>query len=225
MHKLRSVLMFTAVALALGAAVGTPVSAQEPPEGGRLVIELETNPRDRNQDFDFDVAHSLGASSVSDFTLEDDREQDSRKRLTGLDSGRYRFDPDVPNGWDFDGWDCDGDDESDVDDGGHVLVIDYIAGEVITCEATFIKDEEPTATPTNTPAPTATPQPPAPVPTQAPSVACIVGNSVVTVLGTACPALPTPPAPTAVPAPAAQVVQTVPSVIRPPSTGDGGLLD
>ena len=219
---IKRTLAFVAICLFAGLASAGTVSAQEP-EGGSIRIAVDTNPED-DVDFRFTTTENLGASSIPNFTLNDDEDEgdDDERTFTGLDNGRYRFSVNTPTGWELTDIDCEGDSDSDIDDDvrGERLTIELDDYEDVDCLFTFEEDEpEPTATPS----PTATPQPPAPTPTPQTQTGCFINGQAVMLVGNVtCPAQPTSVPPT--PAPV-QVVQQVPSVIRPPSTGSAGLLD
>ena len=202
---IKRTLAFVAICLFAGLVFSAPVNAQEPSERGSITIELDANSVDnRNFDFEFDPG--------ADFSLRDNHSVTRE----GLRNRTYtvRF---VEPGYQVVDIDCDGDDESDIhrDLRRGTIEIELNNHEDIECVVEIDVEDEPI------PVPTATPVPATPVPTREPTVPCVIGSEVVVLVGTRCPQ----PVATSTPAPAPiTVVQQVPTQIRPPSTGDAGLL-
>ena len=204
---MKKAILFTAVVLLAGTVFNGTAIAGGP---GSLTIVVETSPRDRDVRFHYDTSESLGASPTPDFTLTDDDRRDARRKFEGLSDGRYRVIQDTPSGWNLDDVNCDGDKDTDIDIDGERLTITLDGAENIICTFFNTKDEP---APTPTVVPVSTPVPPAP--TREPTVPCVIGSEVVVLVGLRCPQ----PAPTATATPVVQVAQ-----IRPPATGDAGLL-
>lgn len=209
-------LVFVALVLLVSFAFSTGFSqAQEVPTGGITII-LDTTPETPDVNFDFnirDVDNRIPAWTVSEFTLEDEGDQNTQE-FVDLPEGRYRVTALGKAGWvivDSECRDVEGDSTWEFSGAVEgIVTINLNAGAFVECTFTYSKLVTPTPAPTSTPVPStptvvpATPTP-APVATVAPQVIILQQPPAV---------IPTL-APTSVPA---QV-----GVIRPPSTGSAGL--
>lgn len=158
---------------------------------------------------DFSIDFDPGA----DFTLDDN---DAPVVRDGLTPGLYVVTQAAEPGYKLVDIDCDGGGDVDIDVASREVVIHLKAGEDVVC---VFENEKllPTPTPTLVP-PTATPAPATPVPASqpvAPAQNIIVNPPNVTV---------NVPAAQAPAAPVAPTLTTQQGLIRPPSTGDAGLL-
>lgn len=194
------------------------VSGQEPPATGKITIVKDTDPESNNDEFCYDV--QIQGPDPSDFCLEDDE-----SRTLTLEPGRVLItEVDAEPEWDLVSIVClPVSDRVDYNLRDASVEINLRAGNDYVCTFTSEEDEEPTPTATVQPTATASPQPTA---TRQPQFECTVGNLKFFVdRPTDCPQ-PTP-VPQATVAPAAVQQQVIPptaNTIRPPSTGDGGLI-
>jgi len=217
--KLIPAIIFTAIALSLGAATSY---AQEPTETPTVTPTATATPEptptpngsitvcadaDTRHWFTFDTYESRGAESIPDVTLRSDR----CETYEDLDDGRYRFVAREADGFDLRRVSIRGTDAGIYTSAGvrdREATIDLRAGH--SYRVTFVFEEAPDATPE----PTATPTRVAVVaPTNEPGLALCESGTIIQV-----PRIAACPASTSTPV-ATPVVPT----IRPPSTGDGGL--
>lgn len=205
---MKRLLILTAVALTASLAFGSTAYAQEPESEnpGSITYNLEIKGIDDSRlSFDFDPG--------ADFTL---RDNDSVTR-GGLGEDEYTLTLDDDDYRIIDA-DCAGVAASRVDRNSRSVTID-LDGETVECD---IEVEAVKREPTSTPTPVVTPVPATPVPAVV-KVPCVLGNQVFFAVDR-CPEVPAPtlvPVATSTPAP---VFVSQPSPIRPPSTGNGGLL-
>ncbi len=201
--------------LALGLVAGalalssSSVSAQAPEnpstlEQGTIVLVQDTTPDNRRACFDFDVYYEDGP--LTSLLLCDDDQTDDRFEL--VEPGTYTIRQHALTGYDGPDIDCTGVRETILPNG---VRFELKAGAFVECTFTNDRTPEPTATATatatSTPTPDATRVPPTPAVLQ-PQQIIVVQQ----------------PAPTMAPPPVV-AVRPASLGIRPPNTGDGGLLE
>jgi hypothetical protein len=193
-----------------------------------LIIVKDTEPEDTGGDFDFDA--DLPADDIQDdfsFSLSDDQEL----QILVDGPGTYVITEDVPDGWEVD-IDCELGEGVTFDEEDGVLTVTFTANTIeFAARCVFINfgpddgvdeefdDEEEDDDPTRTPTPTPTRTPfPTPVPTE------VLAGNIGGVVGAIQPNVRAPAAAPPAAAPPAQApTQTPAQIVRPPSTGDGGL--
>lgn len=223
MPKLRALLIFAAVVLACSftarafaedptpTATPSPSPTATPLPAPSLTIIQDTIPETSGVRFYYDAEPT---SLISDFRLTDD----AAKVFSSLAPGRYSLTQRSTEGYVLSSIRCRGDyyPDTHVSLSTSTLRLNLRAGDQVVCTFTNAPQPTPvpttaptetaTPTPTQTPAPVATPTPPAPVTVFIPVPGPV--QTVEVVREVAAPAAPVPATPT----------------IRPPSTGDGGLL-
>lgn len=192
----------------LGLMWATPYVEAQEVSGGVIRVVVDTTPETPDVNFDFqirDVDDKIPAWTVSEFTLEDEGKSNT-KEFVNLPHGRYRVTAFGMAGWRIVDSECKdlASDATFTFSGAveGIVTIDLRDDSEVECQFTYERLPTPTPTPTATatPVPTSTPVPTAtPAPAATPVVVIVEA-----------------PAPATVPA-------VVAPVIKPPSTGDGGL--